>query len=200
MASRDLVFNRQSLRLPNYDYRWPGAYFLTICAYRHRTLLTDKRIDRIVRDTWAAVPEHFKDVYTDAFVVMPNHVHGILVILENGVSKVPDRHVVGAQHAAPLQRSGAVRGRKVGPRSLSAIVRSFKSAVSRRVNEIGGLSPLWQRNYYERVLRNEKELEKTREYISLNPVKWKLDRANPSRAVDAAYDGEWAWLEGELHA
>ncbi|MDM8001030.1 MAG: transposase [Dehalococcoidia bacterium] len=103
---------------------------------------------------------------------MPNHVHGIIVIT--------DRPGVEAQHAAPLYVSvNAPR-----PGSLSAIVRSFKSASTKRMNELRAApgTPVWQRNYYEHVIRNERDLERIREYIATNPLRWALDRENPARS------------------
>ena len=106
------------------------------------------------------------------------------------------RRGVGAQHAAPLPRHG-VRP-FVHPGSLGAIVRSFKAAATRRINEARGTPAgrVWQRNYYERVVRDERELQRVREYIRLNPSKWHFDRENPLRVVDPHYERSWAWLEG----
>jgi hypothetical protein len=76
-------------------------------------------------------------------------------------------------------------------------VRSFKSAVTRRLHEhLANDGPVWQRNYYERVIRNDAELNGVREYIQNNPMQWHLDRENPARIPDIAYDRDWSWLEG----
>jgi hypothetical protein len=86
----------------------------------------------------------------------------------------------------------------VQPGSLGAIVRSFEAAAARRINQAMGTpgARIWQRNYYERVIRSEAELVDVREYMRLNPLKWLLDRENPRRVVDPRHEREWAWLEG----
>lgn len=126
---------------------------------------------RIVQETWARIPHHFPHTMTDAFIVMPNHIHGIIEITDP----------VGATHASPLQRNGNAipRGPKRG--SLSAIVGSFKSASTRRVNALRGTtgSPFWQRNYYEHVIDGDDEMNRIREYIANNPYAWETDEDNP---------------------
>jgi putative transposase len=136
----------------------------------------------IVVECWEAIPRHFPHVECDAFVVMPNHIHGIVVIVDapkpgNSTSDVP----VGAQHAAPLQTTNRSNSRpNVAPGSLGAIVRSFKSAVTKRTNRLRQVegAPVWQRNYYERIIRNERELNAYRDYILNNPAQWEFDRDN----------------------
>ncbi len=135
-------------------------------------------LGEIVAACWSAIPEHFPSVKLEEFVVMPNHVHGILVIVDS---------CVGAQHAAPLRRAPLQRpidrgGRvNVTPGSLGAIIRSFKSAVTKRINELPNalISNPWQRNYYEHIIRNERDLERIRQYIADNPAGWDKDEYNP---------------------
>ena len=110
----------------------------------------------------------------DAFIVMPNHVHGMVIL--NGTT---DPEGVGAQHAAPLhtgaRRSAAIRDSvRVVPGSLGAIVRSFKSATAKRINEARNTpaATVWQRNYYDRVIRDDRELHRARRYILSNPDRW----------------------------
>ena len=188
--------HRRSVRLAGYDYGSPGAYFVTICTHGRECIFNGPKFGDVVEATWRGISFHFPNVRSDEFVVMPNHVHGIVWILE--------ANVVGAQHAAPLPAVAGLAGRhaaplrSVAPGSLGAIVRSFKSAVTKRLNEILG-SPralVWQRNYYERVIRNEGELRRVREYVRLNPLRWDFDCENPQRVLNAAYDSEWGWLEG----
>jgi putative transposase len=167
---------RRSIRLPGYDYTSPGAYFVTVVAYQ-RELLFGEIVDeemilnargRIVWECWYEIPKHFSHVKLGAFVAMPNHVHGIIEIVDNDT--------VGAQHAAPLLPKN-----NVIPGSLGAIVRSFKSAVTKRVNEKYD-SPgtaLWQRNYYEHIIRNEQDWERIHDYILANPANWGDDKENP---------------------
>ncbi len=180
-VKHDLV--RRSIRLRGYDYTTPGAYFVTICTYQRQCLLgkiVENRMQPnhngdIALDCWSALPRHFSHVSVDAFVVMPNHVHGIIII-----DDTPDPDV-GAQHAAPLPAKTDPPRPHVQPGSLGAIVRSYKSAVTRATNlqrQTPG-SPVWQRNYYEHIIRDEISLCAIREYIRTNPEKWATDANNP---------------------
>lgn len=127
-----------------------------------------------VQDCWAAIPSHFPQTDLDSWVLMPNHLHGILAIRRDASPRSADlkKNVLGA----------AERWRKVAPGSLSAIVRSFKSASTREVNKARGTAgvTLWQRNYFEHVIRDNKDLERIRVYIQENPVRWELDQENPA--------------------
>lgn len=165
---------RRSIRLKGYDYTRPGAYFVTISTHQGKPLFGDvadgvmmlNEYGGIVRACWEAIPEHFPDVETDAFVVMPNHVHGVIVIHEHSVRA---RHArTGAACCPRTERPGVAAG------SLGAIVRSFKSACTKHINAMRGTpgAPVWHRNYYERVIRNERELNAIRQYILDNPARW----------------------------
>src|SRR5690606_35624561 len=129
---------RRSTRLKGFDYASAGAYFVTICAFRREILFDDPEVAEVVSHAWRDLPLHFQNVVADAFVVMPNHVHGIIRIVQAPSS-------VGARHASPLRP----RTSGLAPSSLGAIVGSFKAAVSRRLREVGlhDASPIWQRNY-----------------------------------------------------
>ena len=109
------------------------------------------------------------------------------------------QRTVGARHASPLRNDNGLRAGARGG-SLGAIIGSFKAAAARRINQAWGTpgARVWQRNYYERVVRDEKELQRAREYIALNPLKWQLDSENPDRTADPAYSREWSWLEGAV--
>mgnify|MGYP005856786213 CR=1 FL=1 len=169
---------RRSIRLEGYDYRWPGAYFITICTKRRVCLFGEvvagemhlNEVGRTVEGCWLRIPDHFPGVELDAFVVMPNHVHGILVI--TGSWDVP-----WGTHASPL------RTHPTGPqaRSIGAIMGSFKSATTRCINKHRATpgARIWQRNYYEHVIRDQQSLERLRQYIQDNPARWELDPDNP---------------------
>ena len=120
---------------------------------------------RMVEKCWNDIPVHFPHVKSDEFVVMPNHVHGIVVI-----------DAVGARHAVPLPEQF---GKPVSG-SIPTVVRSFKSAVTKRINAVRGNpgAKLWQRNYWEHIIRNESEWNRIREYIRNNPGTWESDRLN----------------------
>jgi REP element-mobilizing transposase RayT len=159
-----------------------------VCAHGKECIFDVPDLLDAVEEAWHQIPFHFPNARLDESVVMPNHVHGIVWI-------VGANTVVGAQHAAPLP---AARTPAVKQGSLGAIVRSFKAAAAKRVNEIRGTpgASVWQRNYYERVIRNEDELGSSRDYIHVNPLKWELDRENPRRVASREYTRQWGWLEG----
>ncbi len=170
------IHHRRSSRLPGYDYSQAGMYFVTICTNQKECLFGEiidgemrlNECGEIVGKRWNEIPLHYPNVKLDECVIMPNHVHGIIA-LENS-------RLVGAQHAAPLQNIN------VAPGSLGAIVRSFKSAVTKRINEIGSMTgiTIWQRNYHEHIIRDEKSLNQIREYIVNNPAQWEMDNENPN--------------------
>jgi REP element-mobilizing transposase RayT len=165
--------------LKDHDYASSGFYFVTICADMKRCIFARvvgatvelTALGKIVQAIWIAIPSHFARVNLHAFVIMPNHVHGLIEIACQA----------GAQHAAPLQRIPAGRDRwyAVQPGSLSTIVRSFKAAVTRRARrELGWKGELWQRNYFERFLRDGQEFADANRYIAENPMRWEWDREN----------------------
>jgi len=123
----------------------------------------------LTEQCWLAIPLHFPNATLDEFVIMPNHVHGIIFLTDTVSPRV------GAQHAAPAADN--VRVPHVLPQSLGAIVRSFKSAATKQAHETGLLlrGSLWQRNYHEHVIRNEHDLLEKRRYIANNPLRWALD-------------------------
>ena len=177
-----------SLRLPEYDYSQNGAYFVTLVTYQRQHLFGKviqeemklSKIGGIVYTTWLEVPLHFCDVKIDIFVIMPNHIHGIIFI----------DHVlppyVAATHASQLHRDQFMesmkkpRPRGPAPGSLSAIIGSFKSAVSKRIHHVSGFETIkvWQRNYYEHIIRDERALHRIVEYIEANPYHWVDDPVN----------------------
>jgi putative transposase len=166
----DLFPKRSYMRLRSYYYSLPGAYFVTICTYNKHCLFGTIENDtmnlnpygEIVQECWRDATHHYIGISNDAFIVMPNHVHGIIIIHDmNGRS--------GSKPDATRKHP------------LSEIVRAFKTYSSRRINEhrkSQGTS-VWQRSYYERIIRNEKELHEIGEYIIYNPAKWDADSENP---------------------
>ena len=175
--------HRRSIRLPDYDYSQAGAYYITIVTYQ-RALLFGQVINKemqlsglgeIADECWRAIPEHFPDVGLGAYVIMPNHVHGIIVIdnMQNRMA-TNSSPSAGARHASPLPLRG------VKPGSVGAIVGSFKSAVSKRIRHEFNITGIWQRNYYEHVIRNERDLQNKTDYIEANPLLWDQDHGNPA--------------------
>ena len=173
--------HRQSIRLRDYDYSQNSAYFVTICTHQGTGLFGDvvdgdmvlNEWDKIVQSCWHAIPEHYPTAELDTFVIMPNHIHGIIVIKNGNVE---------AQDIAPLQPTDQpTRGAtstNVTPNSLGSIVRSFKAAVTRRIRQslpMDDHTAIWQRNYYEHIIRNQESFNQIREYIVHNPGKWTED-------------------------
>ena len=170
----------------SFDYTSNGAYFLTICMRERECLLSEIAGDltivsdtgQIITDVWHELPVRFPTVSLDAFVVMPNHVHGILWLTDGPATDEP----VGVGLAPPeIGRPAA------GPRrpSLGQIVGAFKSLTTVTANkrhDTPGRS-LWQRDYYERVVRNDAELRRFRQYIAENPARWAEDPENPAIRV-----------------
>ena len=117
---------------------------------------------------------------------MPNHFHGVLFIIDDQAEQS-----VGPLHAAVLQTSHRPRT------TLSTAIRSFKAAVTRelRIRSLHDETPVWQPNFYDRVIRNDSELNRIREYIAQNPVAWEYDRENPDRTANEEYERVWEWVE-----
>ena len=172
---------RRSIRLRDYDYSQAGAYFVTICTY-NKVCLFGKVVDgemqlnecgRVVEEEWVKTAEIRKNVELNEFIIMPNHIHGIIVINESNV---------GATCRSPKGEGTSPLPKGPGSASLGAIISGFKSAATKRINELRDTpnTPLWQRNYYEHVIRNEDDLNEIREYIVNNPLKWHLDSENPN--------------------
>ena len=167
-----LITRRKSIRLKHYDYAEPGMYFVTICTQNKKCLFGNivdgaMRLNdcgEIVRQTWNDLPNHYRNVGLDMCMIMPNHFHGI-IMLTDGVGPDPNTNV----GAAPTTKHG-----------LSEIVRGFKTFSSRRINVLRCTpdASVWQRNFYECVIRNERELFEIQEYIQNNPLKWDLDPEN----------------------
>jgi REP element-mobilizing transposase RayT len=189
--------HRRSLRLPGYDYAATGAYFVTLCTHQRACLFGDV-IDGLmalndlgtrVAASWQAILDHAPGIALDAWVVMPNHLHGILVI----ASSIDGRQSVGAQFIAPgspttnaqaSQAAPPAVNRTTASPTLGSIVRAFKARVTVAVNHDQGTSgmPIWQRNYYEHIIRDTTDLDRIRRYIDGNPARWSDDPDNPSHA------------------
>jgi len=277
MAYNPAKHHRRSIRLKGYDYSSPGAYFITICTHQRDCLFGEiadgtmqlNQLGQIVSASWQRLPDHFSTVELDAFVVMPNHIHGILVLTDRrgaalgqhislttedtlpnatpnptksnphgqricpttgdaipnatesnaGVAfgqEIVMNGVEGMPNAAPLRLSqspaiadvisdslqsdpGVAFGQGIVMNgvegmpnavplqsgSLGAILLNFKSVTTRRINQIRGLSgvPVWQRNYYEHIIRDDKALQRIQEYIQQNPLSWQVDRLHPNHSL-----------------
>ena len=181
--------NRRSIRLRGYDYAQPGAYFVTLCTHRWINMFGGVSNGEMmlnplglgVQDEWLRTAKIRPYVQLDEYVIMPNHLHGIVMITDNGR---------GVLQYAPNHASGQLRSPSFG---LGAIIRGFKSVATRRINCIRGVSgqPIWQRNYYEHIIRDDHGLNRIREYITYNPHCWHLDKYNPAAIEPDEFD---TWL------
>ena len=181
------IHHRRSIRLQGYDYSQAGAYFLTVCAYERECLFGEiidsemylNDMGRIVADEWLKTPAIRAEIELDEWVVMPNHFHGIAVITDAGAKK----RNTGVHHRADNRPVGRLTGRPpvapTGPKkkSVGAMMAGFKSSVTSRVNAYRQTpgSEVWQRNYWDHIIRNEAELNTLRRYIQTNPARWQQD-------------------------
>jgi putative transposase len=170
--------NRHSIRLKNYDYSTPGYYFVTICTRDRKSLFGEvtsgqmllNPVGEKIQSVWISLPDYYPGIEIDSYVVMPNHLHGILALN------------VGA---GPRARPGQGQARRPAPTlSLPDVIQRFKSfstTLYRKENKKNGKSnpTLWQRNYYEHVIRRDESLDGIRKYIQENPSKWEMDKDNP---------------------
>ncbi len=166
-------YHRQSRRLPGWDYSTQGWYFLTCVTWDRRPILAEIQggclrptaAGCVSERAWRTIPDHFPGVTLDAFVVMPDHVHGLIHLDDRGYGATD----AGATHGSPLPGSPRLR-----PRSLGAIVAGWKSAATKGIwRECPELPRrIWQRNYHEWVVRDDRWLERIRDYIAQNPAKW----------------------------
>jgi REP element-mobilizing transposase RayT len=174
---------RRSIRLKGYDYSQSGIYFITICTHSKEWLFGHvvkgkmrlSSYGRIVKDEWLKTAYLRGNIVLDKYVVMPNHFHGILMLAK----------CRGTARRAPTKVRKTSRYEQFGKpicNSVPTIIRSFKSAVTKRINELRNTPSyaVWQRNYYEHVIRNDYDLNEIRQYILNNPLKWQFDKENPN--------------------
>ncbi len=193
-----------SIRLKGYNYSTAGAYFVTVCTKNHRhhfgNIIDNKielaEIGKIVNQFWTEIPHHFSNVLLDEYTTMPNHLHGIIFITDKCRGEVSSpsmlpRPVTKGRETLPLQQR----------MTLGNVIGYFKYQSTKCVNKTcksSGIT-IWQRNYYEHIIRNEKELNLIREYIINNPLQWQFDRENPEHVKDKAYDNQWGHFEEALY-
>ena len=186
-----IEYNRHSFRKKGYDYSHSGIYFITICTENKIHLfgkITNGKMQlndtgKIVAKEWIKTAEIRKEVELDEWTIMPNHFHSIIKIT----------HRRGTAHRAhPIQQSTRQTKKSTHqipqfatpiPNSLPTIIRSFKSAVTKGINELNNQPgiKLWQRNYWEHIIRDDDELCRIRQYIKHNPINWKSDRLRERR-------------------
>ncbi len=173
--------HRRSIRLPGADYTEAGGYFVTICTAQKQEILGSiqngqvllSALGGIVRGCLVQVPNHFAHASIKEYVVMPNHVHVIIAL------------GVGARYIVPLHQRARTpeRFQKPVKGSIPTIIRTFKAAVVREAGKELNMhgEEIWQRNYFERVLRNGQEHADASRYVMENPMRWEWDAENPKR-------------------
>lgn len=174
MTYNPALHHRRSIRLPGYDYSLAGAYFVTVCTLGRECLFGDivdgemrlNEAGRIVAETWPWLPTRNDHVELDAWVVMPNHVHGVIVLADG---------CGGGSRTAPTKNR----------KPLGRLIGMFKTVSSKRINALSNTPgvQLWQRNYWERIIRDDTELDHIQHYIRTNPSRWEADTLHPMGAV-----------------
>jgi len=173
--------------LRGYDYAQSGAYFITIVTQNRASLFGHVANGKMVlndagmatQNCWLEIPNHYPNVTLDEFVIMPNHIHGIIVI--NDID--PPNVVVGVQNFEPIQQIEPIhiatkqnRYQKIISKSIGSIIRGFKIGVTKWFRQHTDVYDVWQRNYYEHIVLNDDELNAIRQYIINNPSKWPSDK------------------------
>ncbi|WP_309379998.1 transposase [Paludisphaera borealis] len=209
MTPEPVRIHRRSIRWKGYDYAQAGGYFVTICV-QDRACLFGEVVDGAMRanaaglmvaEAWAALAQRFPRVAPDVFVVMPNHLHGVLFLRDGA-----DRGGDGRDQVRPPVAPSAVGAPLVGARipddriTVGDVVGAFKSLTTleygRGVKTLGWprfVDALWQRNYHEHVIRDEVSLERIHDYILDNPRRWAFDRENPGGTPNNDRETPWGY-------
>jgi len=191
------IYHRRSIRSEDFDYSSNGAYFVTVCAQNRLCLFDNPDVQDMIETVWQDLPNRFSNIELDERVVMPNHFHGIIVI--NPSAKKGDHKDRPYTTNENTDRRGesCIRPHGTHPDSIGRIIQSFKSLTTveytRGVKENGWTrfnKRLWQRNYYEHVIRNENELNEIRQYIRTNPENWETDKENPKFILELRGENE----------
>ena len=179
------IHNRKSIRLKEYDYSQPGGYYVTLCTSEKECVFGEvvedevrlSPIGAIAKRCWDEIPKHFPMVELDEYIVMPNHIHGIIILNDLGrdVQLIRMNNNVGVEYIQPLPTTFQY----VISKSLGSIVRSYTAADTRECRKRNKYDFSWQRNYYDHIIRDDKDLDNVRNYIIDNPLKWAADEENP---------------------
>ncbi|GAB4244278.1 MAG: transposase [Stanieria sp.] len=187
MAYNPDIQHRRSIRLKGYDYTQPGMYFVTICAYQRQCIFGDivdgqmvlNQYGSIVAQTYQWLSQRYHYVYLDEWIIMPNHFHGIIVIIDTprrGSSRTAPTSTV------PIQNISTSSNHVSKPKPLGRLIGAFKTVSTKHINILRDTpaTPVWQRNYYEHIIRNQTALDRIREYITNNPISWQIDQLHPN--------------------
>lgn len=179
--------HRRSIRLLGHDYASDGWYFVTVCTYQRLCLFGEivsntmvlNNLGEVIADEWRKSSDIRQEVQLDAWIVMPNHFHGIVRILSPEAKAMVDD--LPNQNTTTENKNSLLKGISMKPRSLSSLVSGFKSTTTRQINVMRNASgtPVWQRNYYEHIIRDKVALQYIREYVWKNPFRWDVDQLHP---------------------
>ena len=180
MSYNPQIHHRRSVRLKGYDYTQAGAYFITICTKAMQCLFGQVENDemnlnpfgQIAYNEWLRTPQLRRNVSLDVFEIMPNHMHGIIIIDE-------PLHVINSPNAtgeAGFNLLTPISSFRSPSNTVGAIVRGYKSAVTKQINLLGHEDAVWQGNYHEHIIRNEKEYQRISDYIVNNTRNWQQDK------------------------
>ncbi len=186
MEEKQKKYQRRSIRLKGYDYTQRGAYFITICTKEHKCYFGEivdgemvlNNVGIIVRNKWIQTESIRQNIMLDEFVIMPNHIHGIIIIIDD---KDKNNELAEYRSKKIKENFEQYKQFKSPSNTIGAIIRGFKSSTTKEINQLlkGKVINIWQRNYFEHIIRNENELNNIREYIVNNPLQWELDSENP---------------------
>ena len=196
------IHHRRSIRLKGHDYSQAGGYFVTVCARDRECLFGEivngemrlNEFGRLVRDEWLRSAEIRVEIELGEYVVMPNHFHGIVIITNNATEcsgdKCTGNRPMGGWGDRPVAPTGPQS------KSIGALMAGYKSAVTKRINAIRQSpgAPVWQRNYYEHIIRDDADYRRIAEYVADNPHRWAEDTLHPDnvRATNVGATGRWA--------
>lgn len=180
------IHHRRSIRLKGYDYSQAGLYFITICCYDRQCLfgkITDGEMNlndggKMANECWMGIPDHFPNAVLHEHIIMPNHVHGIIELKTDDIVDVSN---TGVENFQPLSRITPLppvkrnEFQKIIPRSIGSIIRGYKIGVTKWFRSYTDVKTVWQRNFHERIIRNEQSYQRIAQYIINNPVKWQQD-------------------------
>jgi REP element-mobilizing transposase RayT len=211
--SRENTVRRRSIRLPRYDYAHSGAYFVTICTLNQVPILGNIEVGgmilsqegKTVKNCLGKIPHHYSNCTLDTVTIMPNHLHVTLVLTADrrGEASAEDSSILPFESkadASPLHhKDSRPRGTKKG--SLGAIIQNFKSVSTRKINQLQNTpgNRIWQRNYFEHIIRTERSLNAIRRYVMANPSRWEMDRYNPKvYGIDLEAEDLWNLLREDV--
>ena len=190
------MHNRRSIRFKGYDYTQAGLYFITICCQNRACLFGEIENGKmmlndagaIANDCWLNIPTHFPNAILHEYVIMPNHVHGIIELVgannHSPKNKKNNNSVIGDNRAKNVSVIGDNRAKNVSPlrspsKTVGSVVRGFKIGVTKWMRQNTDTFYIWQRNYWEHIIRDDKSHENISQYIINNPTKWNNDKLNP---------------------